>query len=238
MIINVYKPRGWTSNDVVQKIKHSCGLKKVGHAGTLDPLAEGVLVVLTDADTKRQSEFMALRKEYLVKAVFGYSSDSYDLGTTVYVSGKGLADTLTREALSTKLVNYIGKIHQQVPAYSAVHIDGQRLYKLARGDLSPADLPLPYKEVEIFDINVCSFKNNEQLNYPELNGNEKDVFTTAELLVKCGKGTYIRSLVRDIGKDLVCGAVVVSLLRTCVGQYTSRDSVDLPSVLKSNCPNN
>jgi tRNA pseudouridine55 synthase len=235
MIINVYKPRGWTSNDVVQKIKHSCRIKKVGHAGTLDPLAEGVLVVLTDDDTKRQDEFMTLRKEYLVKIAFGLSSDSYDLGTTVCVSGKELADKLTREALSTTLVKYIGKIRQQVPAYSAVHVDGQRLYKAARVDLSLTNLSLPYKEVEIFDIKICSFKNNEQLNYPEFDGGGENAFTTAELLVKCGKGTYIRSLVRDIGKDLGCGAVAVSLLRTCVGQYTSQDSVALPSVLKSIC---
>lgn len=224
--MNVYKPRGWTSNDVVQKIKHSCGFKKVGHAGTLDPLAEGVLLVLTDGDTKRQGEFMGLKKEYLVKIAFGYESDSHDLGTPLRPTGKNIADSLTHEALSTMLVKYIGKIQQQVPAYSAVHVEGQRLYKVVRGDVSMS-LPLPYKEVEVFDINICSLINNDQLNYPDL----KTICTTAELQVSCGKGTYIRSLVRDLGKDLGCGAVAVSLIRVKIGGYNIENSLTLDKVL-------
>ena len=246
MIINVYKPRGWTSNDVVQKIKHSCGFKKVGHAGTLDPLAEGVLLVLTDTDTKGQSELMALKKEYLVKIAFGYESDSHDLGTPIKPAGKLIAEELTHDAMQNALGKYLGKIQQQVPAYSAVHVDGQRLYnfareitanrqrkqavdyKTARGD-PLISLPLPYKEVEIFDITICSFINNEQLNYPEVK-DEQISCTIAELRVSCGKGTYIRSLVRDLGNDLGCGAVAVSLIRTKVGGYSIEDSLTLEKV--------
>lgn len=220
MIINVYKPKGWTSNDVVQKIKHGCGFKKVGHAGTLDPLAEGVLIVLTDVDTKRQDEFMGLKKEYLVKIAFGYESDSHDLGTPLRPAGKEIADALTRDVLQNALGKYIGKIQQQVPAYSAVHVDGKRLYKVARKG-SMVDSSLPYKEVEIYDINICSFLNNEQINYPYR--------TVAELRVGCGKGTYIRSLVRDLGKDFGCGAIATSLVRTKVGGY-SIDSSSLQPV--------
>ncbi|MFA5776245.1 MAG: tRNA pseudouridine(55) synthase TruB [Patescibacteria group bacterium] len=222
MIINVFKPKAWTSNDVVQKIKHACGFKKVGHAGTLDPLAEGVLLVLTDGDTKRQDEFMNLKKEYLVKVVFGYESDSHDLGTPLRICGKDVGDNLSREALSTALVKYIGRIQQQVPAYSAVHVKGQRLYKVAKEDSSTI-LSLPYKEIEILDINICSFTNNEQLNYP--------FCTTAELRISCGKGTYIRSLVRDLGKDLGCGAVAMSLIRTKIGEYNIEGSLTLDKVL-------
>jgi len=229
VVINVYKPRGWTSNDVVQKIKHACKFKKVGHAGTLDPLAEGVLLILTDADTKRQSEFMSLRKEYMVKIAFGYESDSHDLRTPVRPLGATVANKLTRDALQNALGKYMGKICQQVPAYSAVHVDGKRLYNFARGNQSTT-LPLPYKEIEIYDITICSFKNNEQLNYPEIK-DEQIICTTAELRVSCGKGTYIRSLVRDLGKDLGCGAVAVFLIRTKVDGYTVENGLPLEKVL-------
>lgn len=242
---------------MVQKIKHSCGFKKVGHAGTLDPLAEGVLLVLTDVDTKRQSEFISLKKEYVVKIAFGYESDSHDLGTSIRPMGKSIADKLTRDALQNALGKYIGKIRQQVPAYSAVHVDGQRLYHIARADRHDlrsrddiGDAPredtfprhwagrerseavssfLPYKEIEIYDIKICSFINNEQLSYPEIK-DEQIICTTAELRVSCSKGTYIRSLVRDLGKDLGCGAVAVSLIRTKVGGYTIEDSLTLEKV--------
>ena len=226
MIINVFKPRAWTSNDVVQKIKHSCGFKKVGHAGTLDPLAEGVLLVLTDTDTKRQAELMNLRKEYLVKIVFGYTSDSHDLGTPTKLAAKLIADKLTSDVLQNALGKYIGKVHQQVPAYSAVHVEGQRLYKVARGDAFVV-FPLPYKEVEIYGIKICSFVNNEQF--------ENTSCTAAELRVSCGKGTYIRSLVRDLGKDLGCGAVALSLVRTRVGQYSIESGLTLEKVLLDFC---
>jgi len=214
---------------VVQKIKHACKFKKVGHAGTLDPLAEGVLLILTDADTKRQSEFMSLRKEYMVKIAFGYESDSHDLRTPVRPLGATVANKLTRDALQNALGKYMGKICQQVPAYSAVHVDGKRLYNFARGNQSTT-LPLPYKEIEIYDITICSFKNNEQLNYPEIK-DEQIICTTAELRVSCGKGTYIRSLVRDLGKDLGCGAVAVFLIRTKVDGYTVENGLPLEKVL-------
>jgi tRNA pseudouridine55 synthase len=223
MVLTIYKRRGWTSNDVVQKLKHSCGFAKVGHAGTLDPLAEGVLLVLTDADTKRQSEFMDLPKEYLVKVAFGYESDSHDLGTPVRLGSKAVADNLTREALAGVLEAYVGKTRQQVPVYSAVHVAGQRLYKVARTNAASVLSP-PYKAVEIYALTICSFAHNEQLCYPELSA----PCTVAEFRVSCGKGTYIRALVRDVGIQLGCGAVVVALTRTKVGEFSAvnADSVD------------
>lgn len=230
MIFNVYKPRGWTSNDVVQKIKHGCRFKKVGHAGTLDPLAEGVLLVLTDADTKKQSEFMGLDKEYSVKIAFGYISASYDLGTPVREEGKEIASRLTREDLQSVLPKYMGTIDQQVPAFSAVHVDGYRLYGLARSG-GVLEKELPVKKVVINDIKITSFANNEHISYPELKSDEEIICTTAELLVNCGKGTYIRSLVRDIGKDLTCGAVTVSLVRQKIGDYSIEQSLAIDEVL-------
>lgn len=230
MILNVYKPRGWTSNDVVQKIKHSCGFKKVGHAGTLDPLAEGVLLVLTDVDTKKQSKFMGLDKQYLVRVAFGYTSDSYDLGTQMREDGRQIASGLTSMDLQSVLLKYIGAIEQQVPAYSAVHVDGNRLYELARTN-TVLEKDLPVKKIQFYDIKVTSFKNNEQIFYPELKPHGEIVCTTAEILVNCGKGTYIRSLVRDIGNDLKCGAVAVSLVRQKIGDYSIEQSLTIDEVL-------
>ncbi len=230
MILNVYKPRVWTSNDVVQKIKHSCGFKKVGHAGTLDPLAEGVLLVLTDADTKKQSEFMGLDKQYLVRVAFGYTSDSYDLGTQMREEGRQIASGLTSMDLQSVLLKYIGAIEQQVPAYSAVHVDGNRLYELARTN-TVLEKDLPVKKIQFYDIKVTSFKNNEQIFYPGLKPHGEIVCTTAEILVNCGKGTYIRSLVRDIGNDLKCGAVAVSLVRQKIGDYSIEQSLTIDEVL-------
>lgn len=230
MILNVYKPRGWTSNDVVQKIKHSCGFNKVGHAGTLDPLAEGVLLVLTDVDTKRQSEFMGLNKEYMVKIAFGYTSDSYDFGTTVREDGKDTADSLIKVDLQSVLPKYIGMIDQRVPEYSAVHVDGNRLYGLARsGNVLDKDLPI--KKVQVNDIKITLFINNDHISYSELNLHEGIICATAELLVNCGKGTYIRSLVKDIGGDLGCGTVAVSLIRQKVGNYSVEQSLTIDEVL-------
>jgi tRNA pseudouridine55 synthase len=230
MIIAVNKPCGWTSNDVVQKLKHGCGFKKVGHAGTLDPLAEGVLLMLTDWDTKRQSEFMGLEKEYLVKIAFGYESDSHDFGTPLRPAGKIIADKLTVKALQAVLTNYLGLIQQQVPAYSAVHVDGQRLYKVARNNIE-AVTTLPYKEIEVYDINICSFINNESINYSTDSLAAQISCPTAEMKIRCGKGTYIRSMVRDIGKDLGCGSVAVSLVRTRVGSYKLDSCLTIDQVL-------
>lgn len=198
---------------MVQKLKHIRGFKKVGHAGTLDPLAEGVLIILTDEDTKRQQEFMGLRKEYRVKVAFGIESDSHDLGTPVKEVNLQAATELTRDKLDSVLQKYVGKIQQQVPLYSAVHVKGQRLYSKARNQESPE---LPVKEIEIYALELITFNNQEKV--------DSYLCPVAEIRVECGKGTYIRSLIRDIGNDLHTGAVAVNLIRTSVGNYLSAQS--------------
>lgn len=203
---------------MVQKIKKLGQFHKVGHAGTLDPLAEGVLLVLTDEDTKKQGDLMELTKVYKVKIAFGYESDSHDLGTPVKLVNKEKADQLTREELSGALGKYIGEITQQVPMYSAVHVGGTRLYQLARAGKSETT-PLPSKSIHISNIKLCDFKQQDRF----------DRFTapTATLEITCGKGTYIRSLVRDLGTDLDCGAVVINLIRLAVGDYQINDSLTI-----------
>lgn len=220
MIINVYKPKGWTSNDVVQKIKRVCGFKKVGHAGTLDPLAEGVLLVLTDEDTKKQNYFMNLKKEYFVELALGVVSDSHDLGTPVKLANIEKAFKISLNELNLVLRKYLGSFEQKVPAFSAVQKDGVRLYKLAR---SQKALDLPSKKVELFSYEIVNFGSTTIVG-----GFSCPV---AKIKIECSKGFYVRSLVRDIGNDLGCGAVVVRLIRTKVGNNTVDRSVSLEKFL-------
>ena len=205
---------------MVQKIKHSCVFTKVGHAGTLDPLAEGVLLVLTDADTKRQDEFMGLRKEYMVKLALGLVSDSDDLGTPIRLGDLEIAGKLTREKVATVLTKYIGKVDQQVPAYSAVKQQGQKLYSRAR---NKEEFDLPVKQVVLFSAEVVDFNELDQVG--------EYTCPTAKLRILCGKGFYVRSLVRDIGEDLGCGAVVTGLVRTKIGEYCSDTSLSVDQIL-------
>lgn len=214
MVLNIFKEKGWTSFDVVAKVKSILKKKnsrvKVGHAGTLDPLAKGVLIVLTDEDTKRQSEFMRLKKEYVAEISFGVTSPTYDLeGELTYhtISDK----TGLKTKLERALIKYQGEIKQRVPPYSAVKKDGKRLYKEARkGRIEEKDLPV--RKVSINNLELIDFY-------------EKDNLPTANLKITCGKGTYIRSLAHDLGEDLETGAVLVNLVRTKVGSYKAEDSI-------------
>ncbi len=129
MILNVCKDRSWSSFDVARKLKSTGQYRKIGHAGTLDPLAEGVLLILTDGDTKKQPELMALKKEYIVDILFGFTSPSYDLGTEV--TKTSCSNLISLSDLETVIPRYIGCINQRPPLYSAKHINGTRAYKLA-----------------------------------------------------------------------------------------------------------
>jgi len=205
--LNVYKEKDWTSFDVVAKIRGLLGgrKRKVGHAGTLDPLAEGVLIILTDGDTKKQQDFMRLEKEYVCEISFGAASPTYDLEGPL--SYKDIPRDLDIEReLEILLPKYIGEIEQRVPPYSAVKVQGKPLYKKARaGQLVEGELP--FKKVTIFNI--------EKLGYYQKNN-----LPTVNLKISCSKGTYIRSLAHDLGEDLGVGGVLVSLVRTKIGDYT------------------
>ena len=214
--MSVYKPKGWTSFDVVAKLKPTLVPRptKIGHAGTLDPLAEGVLIVLTDNDTKRQAEFMAMEKEYRATIAFGVSSPTYDLeGPLTFFEPKMRVEEL-QQKLQEVIPSFIGTINQQVPAYSAVKVQGQRLYKVARrGD--PASLPS--REVSIHSITVDKFDSITI---------EGAAFPTITLTIKCGKGTYIRSLASDLGQAVGVPAVLTNLVRTRVGDFDISNSMN------------
>lgn len=218
MILNINKEKGRTSFEIVRKIRQKLAgnkKRKVGHAGTLDPLAEGVLLILTDNDTKRQEEFMAMEKEYVCEISFGASSPTYDLeGELTYHDVKD--DLGLWRDLEGLLPKYTGEIIQKVPPYSAVKVKGKPLYKKARrGEISQDQLPS--RKVTVYEIEMLDhYKKN---NLP-----------TIKLKVTCSKGTYIRSLAHDLGEDLGVGGVLTGLVRTRVGRYTIDGSVKLKNV--------
>ncbi len=222
MILNINKEKGWTSFDVVAKVKGILSKKsittggkkvKVGHAGTLDPLAEGVLIVLTDADTRKQDALMQTDKEYVCEIAFGAESPTYELEGPVSFSELPV-DFSLKAQLPPFIKRYIGQVQQTVPAYSAASVNGKRLYDLARA--GKADLAsLPKKLINIDSIEVLDF-GTATLN--------DHVLPIAKLRVVCGKGTYIRSLAHDLGQDIGVGALLLSLVRTRVGIYTLENS--------------
>jgi len=211
------KPYGWTSFDLVNKvrsmIRHSFGEKKikVGHAGTLDPLATGLLIVCTGKATKTISSFQNLKKEYVATIEFGKTTPSYDLETLF--NGTFEYSHITQDKLNSVISGFIGEIKQIPPIYSAKQIEGRRAYKFARQgkkkDLEPV-------EIQIDRIEVLNF------NMPELT-----------IMILCSKGTYIRSIANDLGKELFSGAYLKSLKRTAIGSFLNTDAMSFGEFEKS-----
>lgn len=216
MILNIYKPKGRTSFSVVAEIRRKLGVKKVGHAGTLDPLAEGVLIILTEKDTKRQSEFMEMQKEYEAEIGFGIFTESYDLEFVPKFVEEVSKNKINNE-IEKVLAGFVGEQDQEVPMYSAVSVDGQRLYKLARKGkvLEKA----PSKKIQIHEIKLLDFGEREI----ETDKGAKNI-PVAKIRVRCSSGTYVRALVRDVGKSFDTRAVMMSLIRTVIGPYKISDS--------------
>lgn len=212
-ILLVDKPSGWTSFDIVAKIrgqiKRETGLKKpkVGHAGTLDPLATGLMIILVGSYTKRAREFSKLDKVYEVTMKLGQTSTTGDdEGEKTSVS----AYEPSTEELNDVLARFTGEIMQTPHAYSAIKVNGQRAYKLARAG---KEVTIEPRKVTIYELRDVEYR------YPEVK------FTT-----KVSSGTYIRSLVEDIGKTLNTGAYMSALRRTKVGQFSLADSQAITEV--------
>lgn len=215
-IIAVDKPLGWTSFDVVKRlrgaIQRRLGLSrfKVGHAGTLDPLATGVLLVCTGRATRRIDELQAGTKEYEAVLRLGATTPSFDLETEVDATYP--FEHITEELVQSILPRFRGDIMQVPPVYSAVKVDGKRAYKFARKgrevELSPKSLRIDALEM--------TFLEGDRMG----------------LRVVCSKGTYIRALARDIGRALSSGAHLVELRRTRVGNHTAADSLPLDAALQ------
>lgn len=209
MIIGILKPKGPTSNDIVQKVKKITG-KKVGHAGTLDPLASGVLVLGIDKDTKRLNEVVKKEKEYVATFKFGaYSTTDDEEGEKTEIEVK---ETPNREKIEEIIKEFVGEISQIPPKYSAVKIKGKEAYKLAR---KGEDISLEPRIVKIEKIEILGY------DYPLL-----------EVRIVTGPGVYIRSLARDIGEKLEVGGYMAELERTRVGDYTKENSYTLENFEK------
>lgn len=221
-IIVVNKPRGKTSRQVVDEYQRLYPGEKVGHAGTLDPLAEGLLIILVGKATKKQSQLMALEKEYLVEAVFGVTSPTWDLeGKLSLYPAKDLLGklrNLTRKKVEQELKNFSGRFEQIVPAFSAVKVKGKRLYRLARkGKIEIKDLPR--KEVKIYQIELVDFQpmcpfQRELTAELVLQSGPK-----ARITMVVGKGVYVRSIIYQFGENLGVGATTTRLVRTRIGNF-------------------
>ena len=196
------KKLDWTSFDVVRKIRNITKSKKVGHAGTLDPLASGLLIICTGKHTKKINEFLNLDKTYTGKFVIGSTTPSHDLETEIE-NTKSISGINKNEV--DKIVNsFLGIQLQRPPKYSAVKIDGKRAYELARKE---QDFKIKDKEIKINEFKILNFSS-----------------PVIEFYISCSKGTYIRSLARDIGLRLGCGAYLSELRRTKIGNFDVDDA--------------
>lgn len=206
-ILVIDKPSGWTSFDVVAKVRRLTGEKKCGHTGTLDPMATGVLPVLLGSATKLTPYLMDTKKEYLCTMALGESTDTLDSTGQVTESLAILPGTITREAVEAALVPLRGEIAQIPPMYSALKKDGQRLYDLARQGIT---LELEARPVTIYELELTSFD-----------------FPVIEFRAVTSKGTYVRSLVRDIAAALGVPGTMTALRRTLTGGFPIETAVTL-----------
>ncbi|MCS7229379.1 MAG: tRNA pseudouridine(55) synthase TruB [Candidatus Kryptonium sp.] len=209
-IILVNKPAGWTSYKVVDKIKKWFKVKKVGHGGTLDPFATGLLIIATGKMTKELSKIIQLDKEYEGVMELGAITKSYDPETEI-IERRNL-DGITEEKIVETTKCFIGEIEQIPPMYSAVKYKGEPLYKLARKGINIERKP---KRVKIYDFKIL------EVNLPEV-----------RFRVNCSKGTYVRTLVYDFGEKLGCGAYLKSLVRTRIGNYKLEDALTIDQLKK------
>ena len=203
--LNIYKPKGMTSHDVISRLRKITKIKQIGHTGTLDPFAEGVLPVCIGKST-RLIEYLEEDKEYLATIQFGLETDTYDLEGTIL---KTYDKKISKKDLKNSLRSFEGEIEQVPPIYSAIKVDGKKLYEYARKGL---EVEIKPRRVFISRIELIDFDENAQ---------------NAKVLIACSKGTYIRSIAYDLGRTLECGAYLTGLVRTRSGQFNLKNSVAL-----------
>ncbi len=205
-VINIYKPRGLTSHDVVGIIRKILKIKRVGHTGTLDPFAEGVLPICVGNAT-RLIDYFDDDKEYLATVQFGSATDTYDIeGKITKTSNK----KTNINDIEKFLDNFKGEIMQFPPAFSAIKVDGKKLYEYARAG---EQVKIEPRKVTIYKLEFVEFDENKQ---------------TAKLRIKCSKGTYIRSIANDLGEQIGCYAHLSALVRTQAGKFIVENSTKLP----------
>ncbi|MCR4780550.1 MAG: tRNA pseudouridine(55) synthase TruB [Ruminiclostridium sp.] len=206
-IICIYKEKGYTSFDIVAIMRRFCGTKKIGHGGTLDPMAEGVLPIFVGTATKAVDYCPDNTKEYRAEIRFGVTTDTQDF------TGKVLSTNDTPVSANMQYLlkkKFTGDLMQTPPMYSAVQVDGQRLYELARKGIEIDREP---RAIKIYSLEFEKFGDN-----------------TATMLVSCSKGTYIRTLIHDMGAEVGTGAIMTGLTRTRSGNFTLRDCYRISEV--------
>lgn len=207
-VLLVNKPLHWTSFDIVKKVRNILRIKKIGHAGTLDPLASGLLILCTGKFTKKIEEIQAQEKEYTGHFTIGQTTPSFDLETAV--DQTCTYQHLTEADIRAAAEAFVGQIDQVPPLFSAVKINGERAYTLARRGEDA--------EIKAKSVYIKTF---------EITGIELPV---VHFRVVCSKGTYIRSLARDFGQKLGCGAHLSRLVRTRIGEYTLEQALTIEEI--------
>jgi tRNA pseudouridine55 synthase len=204
-VLLIDKPLQWTSFDVIRRIRHLIKVKKVGHAGTLDPLATGLLIICTGKFTKKINEYMAREKEYTGTFTLGATTPTFDLESKPE-NFKSL-ENISQERIKSETKNFLGDILQVPPAHSAIKVEGKRVYELARKGkevkLEPRKVFIKEFEFTAIELPVVHFR------------------------VVCSTGTYIRSLANDFGEALTCGAHLSSLRRTRIGEFKIEDALTI-----------
>ncbi len=208
-VINVNKPLGMTSHDVVSRLRRILNMKKIGHTGTLDPDAEGVLPMCVGKGTKLTDELTAKEKQYLAELTLGLTTDTQDISGEVL---KTDLVTATKSEIEKAIMTFVGDIEQIPPMYSAIKVNGRKLYELAREGKT---VDMPPRPVTIFNIEI---KEIDEENHK------------VRFLVDCSKGTYIRTLCHDIGEKLGCGGVMSALKRTKSGRFKIEDTFALEQI--------
>lgn len=207
-IVIINKPSGMTSFDVIRVLRKNLKERRIGHTGTLDPLAEGVLIVCVGRATKLAQEIEGFEKEYIAEFRLGFKTDTYD------IEGKIIATSdnkrVSYQELSDVIERFKGKISQKPPMYSAIKVDGKKLYELARAGM---EIERKSREVEIKRLEILEFEEDR-----------------VKILCKVSKGTYIRSLIDDIGEELKTYATMISLKRTKVGNTQIENSYTLDEI--------
>lgn len=205
----VNKPSSWTSFDVVKKLKFLGKFTKIGHAGTLDPLATGLLIICVGKHTKKIDYFQNLPKTYTGELIFGKTTPSIDLETEF--NGEypitHISELMIKE---TVMNNFKGEIKQVPPIYSAIKLDGKRLYSYARSGVDESKLVIKSRDAIIYDFEVDTIE-----------------FPLVKFKIICSKGTYVRSLVRDLGVSLNSGAYLNKLIRTHIGSYSLTNAQEI-----------
>lgn len=208
-ILLINKPLDWTSFDVVNKLRYKLKMKKIGHAGTLDPLATGLLIICTGKMTKRIEEFMGQEKEYTGRFILGQTTPSFDLETEVS-EAKDITH-LTEEIIHQATKSFIGTIQQLPPLHSAIRVGGKRAYEFAR---QGKEVELKPREVEIREFEITKIE-----------------LPAVYFRIACSKGTYIRSIARDFGQALGVGAYLAELCRTRIGSFRLEQALTMDEVV-------